>query len=216
MKLMKQIISDIKIKNDCSLFKKGVINVTFQNCSFDNLVLSDIAFENLEFNDCEFNRVLIESFYAKNIRFNNSKINYISLRGARFITKRRFFGRLNKVGMERVEIDNSNYIKEITLGGGIHMKDCSFPSGPNYLHLKNPFKVYTKCFKHVDEHWAGEKKRIGLEAIQTIYLAKDVMEQAENFIVYSPNDYLDKDINDILESLFHLIREFSYSNSDLR
>jgi hypothetical protein len=202
---MNQVIRNISLKDECSLFKKEIIGVTFENCSFDHLVLSDLKFENVEFINCRFDHVFIESFYAKNILIKDSEVSSLSLRGNRKITSKKLFQTVKNKAIEEVRFDNTNII-ELILGGNLQVVNCTFPKSVDHLHIKNPFLVYNKCLEYIDKHWEGERKRIGMLELQGC-LSKEVEKQNEDFITYSYNDYLEKDINEILQSTFLLIKK---------
>lgn len=202
-------IRNVSIRRECSLFTQDIINVTFENCLFDHLILSDLHLEKVRFIDCKFDHVFLESFYASNVSILKSKILSLSLRGNRKITSKKLFGSIKDRRIEKVDFDDTS-ILELVLGGDLQVVNCDFPEGDNYLHFKNPFLVYSKCLQHIEEHWEGEKRRIATIVMHDC-LSKEVKNQNEDFITFSQNEYLEKETNEIFKSVFSLIKEVSTS-----
>jgi len=208
---MNQVIRDVSLKNECSLFRKEVNNTTFINCIFDHLILNDIKIENAEFVRCRFDHVFIESFSAKRVLISNSKISSLSLRGNRKITGKRLFSAIKERKIEEIKF-NDNEIDELVLGGNLQIINCQFPMGDNYLHIENPYLIYKKCEEHITTQWEGERRKIGLHAINTFYLDKEVDKQNKDFVIRPSYDiYLDKEANEILMSVFQLLKQISGS-----
>ncbi|MBX2896867.1 MAG: hypothetical protein KF763_15580 [Cyclobacteriaceae bacterium] len=199
---MNKIVKDTVIKQDSRC--KDVQDITYENCHFDHLVFSDLKFERVTFFRCKFSHVFIESFFAKDVSIISSEIFSLSLRGDRKITSKKLFSRIEKK-IHSLTFENTK-IEELLLGGNLQVINCVFPKGENYLHIRNPFKVYTKCKNIIESDWQGEKKRIGLIHIQT-FLNKGVENQNEDFVTYSDNNFIEENINEILKSVFSLIKE---------
>lgn len=201
---MKDLIKNTTFKDECQQSSQKFINVIFEKCSFENLILSDLKFENVDFLYCKFDHIFVESFTAKRVSFSNSEIESLSLRNHRKITSKKIsWGRDHNV-MEEVNFKNSS-IKELVLGGNLNIINCAFPKGENYLHIKKPFQVYNECIDFVKEFWEGEKKRIGLIELGN-YVSKGVEKQAEDFVVYSHNSFLENEVNKILFDVFQLLK----------
>jgi hypothetical protein len=203
---MNIVIKDSIIKQDCS--QKEFLKTTFENCHFDHLIYSDIKLVDVTFLRCKFTHVFMESFYAKDISIVGCEILSMSLRGDRKITERKLFQIPFDRKIESVKFENTR-IEELVLGGNLQIVNCDFPKGENYLHIKEPFKIYSKCKNYIAKNWEGEKKRLGLIEIQKFFLDKQVEKQNEDFIAYAYNSDLDSDVNGTIKSVFTLVKELS-------
>jgi hypothetical protein len=202
-----EVIRGRSIKEECSLFRDSIVDVFFENCTFDHLIVSDLHFERVSFVKCTFDHVFVESFCAKDVLFSECSVLSMSLRGDREVTNKRLFQLIKNRQIEEVRFENTN-VDDLVLGGNLKIINCDLPQGDNYLRIRNPFLVYNKCLLYINENWTGEQKRIGVISIDS-YISKGIVSQNEDFVTFSYNRHLEPSVNEILRSIFLLIKEVS-------
>lgn len=202
-------------KLDCidkTIKNRSFNNVEFESSKFKNVLISDIKLVSVKFHDCFFDSVIIEASHIEDIVVSGSEIKSISVRGNREITKGSIFKKRRQGLLKGLQLDSSNKIGEVSLKGNLQIEECTFPESENFLHIKNPYKIYGSCLDIIKRDWNVADQQLALTEIEKFYMGKNIEDQKEDFLTFETNSYLTEDQNQIIRKVFDLIGIVSKSS----
>ena len=192
------------------------LNCTFKNSDFTNVNFRFPVIENCIFENCDLFETNFDGSRFKNTRFIGLldscffRGHSIYARGFKFFLVKKIDFKVVPNLMQHVDFVEAKLVG-VTFSDGIDLSTCVFPSGENYVFVRDLKNTMQNAAEIVSKEWKEErKKNIALSMINEFYYRDEFRGQKSNFYdAFIPKEGDDREGNEDGMDLFRLIKSLA-------